>query len=164
MSPMKSLIIETSSEWAVLAVVDNQKIVYEVRLDGGPSLSKCLGPEIKKILGPFDRIVVGTGPGSFTGVRVGLAMAEALSLGWKIPLYTCSSLTAYAPCEGTFTIVVDARSGGIYVQENFDTPRLLPREEAQGLHAFSPHPERIGSNAIPAKPNPILLDQKATLR
>ena len=47
---MKSLILETSTEFAVLAVVDEDKILFEKQLTGGPSLSKFLGSEIKKIL------------------------------------------------------------------------------------------------------------------
>jgi len=98
---MKSLIIETSTESALLAVLENGRLLWEKHLLGGPALSKSLGLEIKKILElippPFDQIILGSGPGSYTGIRVGAAMAQALSFGWKIPLYTVSSLTAFAP-------------------------------------------------------------------
>lgn len=166
---MKILLFETSTEFALLAVVVEGKVAYELRLSGGPELSKMLGAEVKKILEahppPYDRIVAGIGPGSFTGTRVGASMASALSFGWKIPLYTASSLSAFGPG----TVAVDARMGGIYVQEQ--EPLLLSLSEAaeflQKQPALaSPHPEKIVAR-IPGlaiekrQPDPLLLLEHA---
>ena len=171
---MKSLIIETSTESALLAVTQNGQIVWEKQLLGGPALSKSLGLEIKKTLEiappPFNRIILGSGPGSYTGIRVGAAMAQALSYGWKIPLYTVSSLTAFAPDKENFVIAIDARSGGLFIQENFTAPRLLKLEEAEKiLQSYpvvaSPHPEKLLQrmpaliNLVQTKPNALLLAQ-----
>ncbi len=170
---MKTLILETSTEAALLAVTENDKILWEKHLSGGPELSKTLGLEIKKMLVehpiPFDRIVLGSGPGSFTGIRVGAAMAQALSFGWQIPLYTVSSLTAFAPeNQENFVVAIDARSGGLYIQENFTAPKLLKPEEAESILkaatvVASPHPERLQkrlpslTNLVLAQPNPLQL-------
>ncbi len=165
---MKTLLLETSSEFALLAVLEKGQILLEVRLSGGPELSKMLGAEIKKILAPpYDRIVVGIGPGSFTGTRVGASMASALAFGWKIPLYTASSLTAFGPK----TVAIDARMGGIYVQRGTESPLLLPLLEAaeflsKELAIASPHPDKIlaripGLTLEKQEPNPLLLAQHA---
>ena len=169
---MKSLILESSTEYALLAETGGS----ELHLAGGPSLSKMLATEIKKFTPPFSRIVLGIGPGSFTGIRVVAAMAQALAYGWKIPLFTASSLTAFAPPAEHFAIAFDAKSGGLYVQIGFDAPRLLKLEEAgivletMPLIA-SPHPDKIlqrlphlrGKQWRETRPNGALLEKYAVL-
>ncbi len=142
---MKSLILEASTEYALLAESGG----IELHLPGGASLSKTLGAEVKKFLGPFQRIIIGAGPGSFTGIRVIGSMGQALAYGWGIPLFTTPSLTGFAPeNEENFAVAVDARSGGIYIQIGFNTPQLLKLEEAGRLLETiplitSPHPAKI---------------------
>jgi tRNA threonylcarbamoyl adenosine modification protein YeaZ len=68
----------------------------------------------------LDRIAVTTGPGSFTGVRVGVAAARALALALGIPAVGIGSLEALARpelqrhSEGTVVAVLDARRGEVY--------------------------------------------------
>jgi len=168
---MKILPLETSSECALAAVIEGNKLIFEKKLPSGPELSKTLGAEIKKILEvyplPYDRVVAGVGPGSFTGIRVGVSMANALSFGWQIPLFTVSSLTAFGPG----VIAIDGRMGGIYVQLDFEEPTLLSLDTAAEFLSkqpliISPHPEKILSR-IPGlkiekrELNPLLLAQQA---
>ena len=95
-------------------------------------------------------------------------MAQALSFGWNIPLYTVSSMSGFAPNAPDFAIAVDARSGGVYIQENFTRPKLIPRDQAEktlesyGLIA-SPHPEKFSPRPglIRTLPSPLLLSKYA---
>lgn len=119
-------------------------------MPGGPAFSKRLGLEVKELGGRFDRIIIGAGPGSFTGIRVTAAMGQALAFGWGIPLFTSPSLSAFAPEgeEKDFAVAVDAKSGGVYVQVGFEEPVLLGLEEAGGVLRrvsliTSPHPAKI---------------------
>src|SRR5688572_27762018 len=109
---MRILIIDTSSDEGVLALVVDGAVVAERRLPNGPELSKHLSGIAKLMVDPRpDQIVVGEGPGSLTGVRVGLALAQGLALGWRIPLVRVGSLHGF-PEE---LVVIDARSGGLCV-------------------------------------------------
>ena len=143
---MSILVMDASFEFALLAT----SCGHELHLLAGPSLSKSLGQQVKNFLqyGPFERLIIGKGPGSFTGIRVIAAMAQSLCFGWNIPLFTVSSLTAFAPEAKSFVIAADARSGGIYIQQNFETPQLLSLEKASLLLesaplVASPHPSKI---------------------
>ena len=60
-------------------------------------------------------IVVGTGPGSFTGTRIGLASARGLALSLGIPVAGVSTLTALAAAAESAFPVIDARRGEVFV-------------------------------------------------
>ena len=68
------------------------------------------------------RIAVTTGPGSFTGIRIGLAMARAMGLALAIPVVGVSTLAAFAapllsePRTGIIAAAIDARHGSVYFQ------------------------------------------------
>jgi len=140
---MLILILETSTEKGAIILSCKDTPIAVTPLSGGPSLSRCLTLETKKLLGERipDLIAVGTGPGSYTGIRVGVALAKALAYGWKIPIMGFCSLEAFAPRP----VLVDARSGGFYalIEEN---PILIPVEDPliQNIsHFSSPHVELI---------------------
>lgn len=144
---MEVLILDTSSSRPFLLWAIEGKPVDLRLLEGGEKLSRELGLEVKKFLrGRPDLIAVGTGPGSFTGVRVGVALAKALAFGWEIPLLAFPSLLSFAPNDGPFAILADARGGGLYCQREKEC-ELLPIETAPALLAgiplFSPHAAKI---------------------
>ncbi len=89
----------------------------------------------------LDRIGVTVGPGSFTGVRVGLALAKGLALAWETPLVGVGSLQALAEsveAEGVKAAVIDARRGRVYLQLFRDgaplcDPDIVDIEGARGI-------------------------------
>lgn len=88
------------------------------------------------------RLAVTTGPGSFTGLRIGLSAARGLALGLNLPVIGVPTLLAMSlsiPQKTKFTIVRDARRGEAYVQ-SFKAPgqpetaaTLMPLEQAEAL-------------------------------
>lgn len=166
---MQILILETSSEKGRLILAENGEPVKVKKLPGGPGLSKCLAMEVKNFLeGAPDLIAVGTGPGSYTGIRVGAALAKTLSYGWKAPLIGFCSLKGFAPkVDAPFAVLVDARMGGFYALIDQKPVLIAPHDPLlQGIaHLASPHPElikkRLTTEAIwhETEPDPELLAQ-----
>ncbi len=124
---MKTLLLETSSEKSLVALID-QDTATSFPITGGPFLSKNISLHVFSLLKehPFspDQILIGEGPGSITGARVGAALGKALAFGWKIPCKMFCSLKLFTPKEdGPFTIIVDAK------MERFHLLRGLKKED-----------------------------------
>jgi len=96
----------------------------------------------------LDRIAVTTGPGSFTGLRVGLSAARGIALAASKPVVGVTTLTAYAApivsqnAEHPVISAIDARHDHVYFQvvggngSSLVRPRVAPIEEALGASEF----------------------------
>ena len=151
---MNGLILETSTEKGSLILTQNGVPSAAQTLADGPQLSKMLASEVQSFIQKHsfqpDFIAVGTGPGSYTGVRVGAALAKALGFGWGIPVIGFCSLEAFIPKDkDSFAVLIDARIGGLYIlTHNSQSPILLPLNKVpqalDQIHFFaSPHPQVI---------------------
>jgi tRNA threonylcarbamoyladenosine biosynthesis protein TsaB len=100
----------------------------------------------------LDRVAVTTGPGSFTGLRVGLSAARGIALAANKPVVGLTTLTAYAApvvgqnAEQPVIAAIDARHDHVYFQvvsgngSSLIRPRVAPIEEALGASRFgAPH-------------------------
>lgn len=122
---MKILAIDTSTKFLCLGVYDGEKF-YEYNLKTERALSELLVPTIERVLEALDLKVAdidyfacGLGPGSFTGIRIGMAVIKGLSIAANKPVAGVSSLDILAKnaeLDGKRLIVpaLDARRDLIY--------------------------------------------------
>jgi tRNA threonylcarbamoyladenosine biosynthesis protein TsaB len=103
-----------------------------------PALA-ALMPRAQTTYSDLTRIAVTTGPGSFTGLRIGLSAARGLALALNIPVLGIPSLLALSLCAGCepLGVLLDARRGEAYFQSfsgpgiPVGEPALLPIDEAR---------------------------------
>lgn len=90
---MTCLILDTTGDSAFIAWAEGGSLLSQTVLQEGRQLSRFLLPSISVILQERrpDFIAIGTGPGSFTGSRVGGIIALTLAYAWKIPLISFPS-------------------------------------------------------------------------
>jgi tRNA threonylcarbamoyladenosine biosynthesis protein TsaB len=117
---MRTLAIETGGNACSIALLDGDAILAERHENVGRGHAERLISWISELSGGgrADRIIVGCGPGSFTGVRIGIAAARALGLGWAVPVSGVSSLALLAaecPSED-FIVAVEGGHGELLVQ------------------------------------------------
>jgi len=95
---LRQLVIDSATEACSVALFDGGVLVAGAWAMLGRGHAEQLVPMIAALpeKGRADAIAVNTGPGSFTGIRVGLAAARALSLAWQVPLAGYSSLALVA--------------------------------------------------------------------
>jgi tRNA threonylcarbamoyl adenosine modification protein YeaZ len=114
----KVLAIDTSTSRTSVAIIDNGRIVYSGFRDGATAHGPSLPALVQEALGvsDVDEVVVGMGPGPFTGLRVGIAFAQSFALTREIPVRGVCSLDAIAAQiqEADFIITVDARRKEVY--------------------------------------------------
>lgn len=157
---MVTLAIDTAGFACSVALYDGQDILAERHEVIQRGHAERLMPLIADLPdgGRADRIIVGCGPGSFTGVRVGIAAARALGLGWNIPVTGCESLTLLAagyfeshPTATAVTVVVEGGHGEVFVQPFTNAPltaqaplRSVPYADAVAVLAG----QKLTGNAV----------------
>ena len=120
---MKVLAFDTSSKALSVALLEEENRLAELTLTIKKNHSITLMPTIEFLMASIDwkptdldRIVVAEGPGSYTGLRIAVAMAKTLAQTLKIDLVGVSSLLALVPeeIEGLAIPVMDARRNHVY--------------------------------------------------
>ena len=114
----KTLAIDTSTSRTSVAIIEDGQVVFSSFRDGatahGPSLPALVQEALA--ISDVDDVVVGMGPGPFTGLRVGIAFAQSFALAREIPVRGVCSLDAIAAQidDKDFIITVDARRKEVY--------------------------------------------------
>lgn len=131
------LVIDSATAACSVALIDGSRLIDERHDVVGRGHAERLIPMIQDLLGPRrpSAILVDCGPGSFTGVRVGLAAAHGLAIGWQVPLSGYSSLAALAAMAGGVRDVAVALHGGhgqLFVQSYGHDP-IAPLDDLQSL-------------------------------
>ena len=122
---MKILAFETSAKAASVALTNGGKLLAESYQNTGMTHSQTLmvmAQELLKTCGlspkDVDAVAVASGPGSFTGVRIGVAAAKGFAWGGELPCYGVSTLEAMARnlgiWQGYVVPAMDARRSQVY--------------------------------------------------
>jgi tRNA threonylcarbamoyl adenosine modification protein YeaZ len=163
---MRVLAIDTSRGACSAAVYDGA-IRLALARESEPMTrghAEALAPMVERVLSKIeggvssiDKIAVAVGPGSFTGLRIGVAMARAMALALEIPVVGVSTLMAYAgpmlddPRPGVIAAVVDAAHGSVYFHlidskaKQVFSPRLVSLRDA--VRAIGGSPARVVGDA-----------------
>lgn len=131
------LAFDTSSAACTAALFDGGVCVAQRDELIGRGHSERLVPMIAELLDGrrADCILVGVGPGSFTGIRVAIAAAHGLAIGWNAELHGMSSLAllaAGAANDGAVAAAVVGGHGELFVQQ-FDAMTAEPTTELRNL-------------------------------
>ena len=156
---MRVLAIDTALAACSAAVLDTEHggIVAAESLPMTRGHAEALMPLVARVMdqagiafSDLDRVAVTTGPGSFTGLRVGIAAARGIALAADKPAVGLSTLTAYAAPhmaeDDSVPVVaaIDARHGHVYLQvfgpggRTLSAPRLAPLREAVQAASAAP--------------------------
>lgn len=139
---MNILSIETSSVVASVAISNDQGILGEITINHPRMHSQKLMPIIKYIFSnltltikDINLIAVSNGPGSFTGVRIGLTTAKALAHPFNIPIVTISTLDSLAmnlsAFNGKVISVIDGRRKKVFIKTfEFDKGKIVKKSTA----------------------------------
>jgi tRNA threonylcarbamoyladenosine biosynthesis protein TsaB len=154
---MLILAIDTALDACAAAVLDTEagRLIARESLPMKRGHAEALMPLIARVMkqagisfAALDRIAVTTGPGSFTGLRVGLSAARGIALAAGKPVVGLTTLTAYAAAvvseSGQHPIIsaIDARHDQVYFQVvsgdagSLIRPRVVPVEEALEASRF----------------------------
>jgi tRNA threonylcarbamoyladenosine biosynthesis protein TsaB len=139
---MRILAVETATLQGSIALVGEQGVLAEVRSEEGMTHAAWLMPAIERLfrmtalsLEQIDGLAVSAGPGSFTGLRIGLSTVKGLALGAGKPVVAIDTLDVLAqavpPCRRLVCPIVDARKKEVYAA-------LYGPSEEDGLRRLTP--------------------------
>lgn len=121
---MRILYIDTSSSYLYSGIVQDDKLLCEIKKDFGQELSKVALPEIAKLFdicrikpNDIDKIIVVNGPGSFTGIRIGITIAKVFAWSLNLPITTITSLEAMmlsSNVKTNYIPLIDARRSYVF--------------------------------------------------
>jgi len=125
----KFILIESSGDVCSVAVSRGSQIIAEKSIQESNSHSIYLAQFVDDVLkesgleiATLDAVIIGGGPGSYTGLRIGCSLAKGLCFGSDLPLIACSTLAAFAasaqlefPKAERFISLIDARRMDAYL-------------------------------------------------
>ena len=152
-----SLALETSTSLGSIAVGRGDTLISECALAVRATHSETVLDEVERMLARarigvdgIERVVIGAGPGSFTGVRIAASLAKGWCHARGVPLFAYSSLRSVAASAGRDRVcaLFDARRGEVYGAAWADGPLEAPDPRAGGVRHRSLGREAGGSRVM----------------
>jgi tRNA threonylcarbamoyl adenosine modification protein YeaZ len=131
------LIIETATAACSVALAAGVDLIDERHEIVGRGHAERLVPMIEALLAGRrpEAVLVDCGPGSFTGIRVGLAAAQGLRIGWGVPLSGFSSMASIAAAAGEggeIAVALEGGHGQLFLQSFGEVP-MRPLDALRSL-------------------------------
>jgi len=147
---MLILAISTSSKICSVALLEDDKILNEINIENQKTHSENLLPLIDDVLKSQNKkisevklIACDNGPGSFTGIRIGISTVKAIAEVNQIPVVSCSSLEALSyninEASSTLCSLIDARNNQVYCGIFDNTHNLLEDYIADDINVIINH-------------------------
>ncbi len=135
---MKVFYIDTSSSYLYIGIVEDCKLKGSLKKEYGTNLSKYTMDEIAKLFSSLslkpndiDKIIVVSGPGSYTGIRIGMTIAKIYAFALQKEIITITSLDAMAlslDVDKVIVPLIDARRGFVYAGVYYKDTVLMPNQ------------------------------------
>ena len=112
-----SLVMDTATNRTIVAIIEDDRVLFENFHEGATEHGFAITELVVKALEVCpkpDQVVVGMGPGPFTGLRVGITFAHTFALAREIPVIGVCSLDAILINKSEYTVAIDARRKEIY--------------------------------------------------
>jgi tRNA threonylcarbamoyl adenosine modification protein YeaZ len=116
-----TLSLDTATDVATACLTDSGEVLAESMTRGRSTAAQRLLADVHHLLqtartdmAALDAIVAGTGPGTFTGLRIGLASARALGFAAGVPVHGVGTLEALLCGDGVDVACIDARRGEVF--------------------------------------------------
>ena len=150
---MYQLLLDSSNVFLSVGLATDGKVVDKICYEAWQRQSEMMVSEIDNILrrnkidkSELDGVVVGAGPGSYTGVRIGVTIAKTIAYALKIKLYAKSSLSLLKHPEFPTICVFNARSGRSYFavykgKEVLEKDNVLENDKV--LEYIKAHPDYL---------------------
>jgi tRNA threonylcarbamoyladenosine biosynthesis protein TsaB len=154
---MRILALDTTSNFGSIAILQSDELVEQIPLHSAEGFSQTLFGHVERLLGrhewdvrSIDCFASAAGPGSFTGVRVGLAAVKGLAEAAGRPAFAVSNLQALAACgsTGRRAVIMDARRGEVYAAVYDQDLKLLAAETVMPLAKWVASLESLPSEII----------------
>ena len=167
---MYNLILDSSTKILYVCLVKDNEVIYEKYIEGRNDHAKNIVFTVDEALKKanieafdLDKVIVGYGPGSYTGVRMAVTVAKMLAIFAKCELYTISSLVLMASAsKGVVKASIDARRGNAFggVYDNLNDKILLE----EGMYPYEKLEEFEGDKVTEDafKVDPLYVISKAT--
>ena len=128
------LVIDTATISCSVALIEGSRLIDSRHAIVGRGHAEHLLPMVEALLAGRrpDSILVDCGPGSFTGIRVGLAAAQGLGIGWGVAVTGFSSTALIAAATGAGAVALLGGHGELFVQ-SFDHDPLAPADDLRSL-------------------------------
>lgn len=148
---MTSLAIENSGQYGTVAASLDSEIVFKAEFRKAGELSVCVERAIKQ-LPALDEVIVGVGPGSYTGLRIAVSIAFGLELSINCRTFGCPSILGYE--MDSYAVVGDARRQLLFFAlvrngSIAESPKLVPAQTIGAIRTAAAALPLIAATPIP---------------